>query len=304
MVFIEKKKKKGRIYLYLSIRAKINGKVRRVWQKYIGPEESFMEKAAKMKLQLDNQYTIKNLHYGLPVALYQMAQRLKLVEIIDQLIPKRNQGLSVGEYLLIATLNRCVYPMSKSRLADWFQKTYLKELFGPTGSTESTGTYLDARAYVNHFDYLTQEAIEEIEFQLNKQLLQEFDIKMDQLFYDPTNFFTYINPKDSKDQTLPRHGKSKEGKYTLNLIGLSLVCSGDGSIPLMHQVYAGNVQDATHFKTQHQNILHRIEELGLNHSELTLVFDKGNISKEAFEGIDASNIKYICSVRPSSHKDL
>jgi len=294
MVFLVKKKIKGKIYLYLTHKARINGKVKTVWQKYLGPEDNF-EKLGD-NIDTTKRYYHPQIHdFGLPVALMKIAKRINFVDIIDRQVAKRSQGLSVGEYLLISTINRCAKPTSKTQIRKWFDTTYLKSMF------PKIDTYLDSNAYTNHFEYLNDDVIRKIEEEFHKMLVSEFNIKMENLFYDPTNFYTFINPKK---QELPRHGNSKEGRYTLNLINLSLFCVQDGGIPIMHQTYPGNIQDATHFKTEFPRFTQRMVELGIDISNLTLIFDKGNLSEEAFKDIESSNIGFICSIRPSTRKDL
>ena len=52
--------------------------------------------------------------FGATAALWDMAGRLRVVETIDQYAPKRRQGATVGEYILLATINRVVDPKSKA----------------------------------------------------------------------------------------------------------------------------------------------------------------------------------------------
>ncbi|MHA1300264.1 MAG: IS1634 family transposase [Candidatus Helarchaeota archaeon] len=295
MVFIERKTKKGKTVLYLTHKARINGKSKRVLHIYLGPEERFLKHAENIKLELKPDFEIATYDFGMPVVLMKLAERLDLINIINKCTPKRQQGLSVGEYILIATLNRCIKPRSKKQIKKWFYSTYLQRKF------PKIETYLDSMAYTNHFQYLTEESIDKIEEKINSTLLTEFKVSMDQLLYDPTNFFTFINPKE---QALPRHGKSKEGRNTLNLVSLSIFCTRDGGVPVMHHVYPGGVHDAKHFKTEYPKFLARLQKLGISTAEITLVFDKGNISEEVFQIINSSRINWIVSVRPSSHKDL
>lgn len=297
MVYLERKKIKGKYYLYLVISTKINGKTKRVWQKYLGSEEKFKDKAKQMKIKLDNNYDLKTKEFGMEYTLFKIAQKLNFEQTIDDNVSKRDQGLSVGKYMLIATLNRCTAPTSKKSIKSWFDRSILKDLLPPID------TYLNSNAYLNHFRYLTPEIIDKIQMQLNLRIIHEFAVKMEYLFYDPTNFYTYINPKH-ENQSLARHGNSKEGRYVLNLISLSVVCTQDGGLPILHQTYPGNEQDAAHFKKQHIRILDHINKYGLNPSEITLIFDKGNISEKPIQKLFEENIKFVCSVRPSSHKDL
>ena len=72
----------------------------------------------------------------------------------------------------------------------------------------------------------------------------------------------------------------------------------------MHETYAGNVQDAKEFKEVPQRIADRLLALGRDPERITLVFDKGNHSKEAFAAIDEIGLGFIASRKSSSHKDL
>ena len=297
MVYLERKKISGKIYYYLVISTKIKGKTKRVWQKYLGPEDKFKEKAERLMIKFDDDYEFKTKSFGMEYALFKIAQKLNFEQIIDDNVSKRDQGLTVGQYMLIASLNRCINPTSKRSLKSWLDGSILK------GVIPSIDTYLNANAYLNHFQYLTLEIIDKIQMQINLTLINEFDVKMKHLFYDPTNFYTYINPKQA-NQTLARHGKSKEGRFVLNLIGLSVLCTQDGGLPILHQTYPGNEQDAAHFKKQHIRIINHIHKYGLTPSEITLVFDKGNISENSIQKLNNEKMKFVCSVRPSTLKDL
>ena len=63
--------------------------------------------------------------FGATAALWDMAGKLHLVETIDRHAPKRRQGASVGEYMLLATINRVVNPKSKREVI-YNSKTYKK----------------------------------------------------------------------------------------------------------------------------------------------------------------------------------
>lgn len=293
MTFLIKKKIKGNIYLYLAKNARIEGKTRRIWEKYIGPEKRINEQT---ELLIDPDPSITTFDFGLPIALMGLIKQLGLVEIINECTSKRSQGLSVGHYITLAAINRCVKPTSKAKLRNWFEHTALFKEF------PSIDTYLDSMAYTNHFKYLTPEVIENIETHVNKRLIEEFKVSMNTLFYDPTNFFTYINPKEGVE--LPKHGHSKENRFTLNLVGLTLFCTKDGGLPVLHEVYPGNVQDAKLFKEQVSRLLERLTRMGIDPREVCLVFDKGNLSQEAFDQINDTGIRFVCSIRPSTQKEF
>jgi transposase len=133
--------------------------------------------------------------------------------------------------------------------------------------------------------------------------MERFDVSFNDLLFDPTNFFTYINPK-KPNQTIPRHGYSKEGRHTLNLVNFSLFCALDGGIPFLHLIYPGNVNDSSHFKGALKKLEARVKQLGISPSKVTLTFDKGNLSKDAFKVIDEEGFEFIASIRPSAQKDI
>lgn len=294
MVRLDKRKKKGHVYLYLEERAWIDGKSKRLWQVYLGPERRFKD-LSKITLKVDIE--TETIEFGLIAALLMIAKKLGVVEVINKCTNKRDQGLSVGEHVLFAAINRCVEPVSKSHLKEWLETTMLKKIYPKFGSA------LDSRSYWTHYRYLDDEIVECIGDELNRVLIREFDVDFRNLLYDPTNFFTYINPKRA-NQALPRHGHSKEGHRTLNIVNFSLFCALDGGIPLLHLIYPGNVHDAKHFKNALESLKRRLNGLKVPPTAITLTFDKGNLSDDAFRFIDEEGLDYIASIRPSTRKEL
>jgi len=294
MVRLDKRKKKGHVYLYLEERAWIDGKSKRLWQRYLGPEHKFKELS---KIALKTDIETETIEFGLIAGLLLMAKKLGVVDIINNFTNKREQGLSVGEHVLFAVINRCVEPVSKSHLKEWLDSTVLRKIYPKIGSA------LDSRSYWTHFRYLKGGSVESIGDEINRMLIRKFNVDFSNLLYDPTNFFTYINPK-KPNQTLPRHGHCKEGRFTLNIVNFSLFCSLDGGIPLLHLIYPGNVQDAKSFKSALERLKRRLTQIGVLATNVTLTFDKGNLSKGAFEFIDEVKFDYIASIRPSTRKVL
>ncbi len=293
MVSLTKKTIKGNTYLYLRQNKWVDGKSKCVMQLYLGAEEDLKRTG---ELRFTHAPEINTYDFGLPCALHQILQRLDLVRIIDESVPKRNQGISVGQYMAIAILNRCIQPCSKEKIRQWYEMGYLPNLV-PTSDF-----YMDADAYSNHFAYFDESIIETIETKLMAKVQQEFGVQWNHLMFDPTNFYTYINPDE--DAILPQHGHSKENRVTLNLIGLSLVTSADGGIPLLSHVYPGNQQDAALFRTELPHLKARLETLNIDPEKLMLIFDKGNLSEDAFQILNEMHLPFLCSIRPSTVKEF
>ena len=298
MVHLTRKKKKGHYYLYLEESIWINGKSQRAWQKYLGPEDMLKDiKFNSLLTNHANKVELQVIEFGISAALWQIAEEINLAGIIDANTgKKRKQNLSLGDYITIAAINRCVAPCSKSKLKRWFEKDWLSTRY------DIDPKVLNAQTYWNHFQYLSKEVLAQIELALGQFVVGKYDLDLDSLFYDPTNFFTFS--KGSEESKLLQFGHSKENQNGCRLVNYSLLCARESGVPLMHETYAGNVQDADEFKQVPQRIADRLIALGRDPERITLVFDKGNHSKEAFAAIDKIGLGFIASRRNSTHKDL
>ncbi|MHA1150709.1 MAG: IS1634 family transposase [Promethearchaeota archaeon] len=67
----------------------------------------------------------------------------------------------------------------------------------------------------------------------------------------------------------------------------------------MHETYEGNIPDVTHFKQVLVLMERRFKAIGLELPEVTLVFDKGNNSPDAYKFLDSKGIHFVSSIRPS-----
>ncbi len=298
MVYLTRKKKSGKYYLYLEQSAWINGRSRRLWQKYLGSEDRLkdLDFNSFLTKHLDK-IEVQTIEFGGSAALWQIAEEINLAGIIDDQTGKeRKQNLSLGEYITIAAINRCIAPCSKSKLKRWYDKDWLSTRYNVDSKV------LNAQTYWNHFQYLSKEILAQIELALGKSVVDKYDLDLDSLFYDPTNFFTFS--KGDEGSGLLQFGKSKENRNGCRLVNYSLLCARESGIPLMHETYAGNIQDAKEFKQVPQRIADRLLALSRNPKRITLVFDKGNHSKEAFAAIDEVGLGFIASRRNSSHKEL
>src|ERR1019366_417580 len=120
---------------------------------------------------------------------------------------------------------------------------------------------------------------------------------------DMTNFATYI---DSANGAAPiaQRGHAKQKRRDLRLVGLGLVVSVDGGIPLVSHAYAGDRPDVTQFPHLVDQLAARFAALGEDGGDLTLVFDAGQNSADNQELIDSSAFHFVGSLPPSDHPDL
>ncbi len=117
-----------------------------------------------------------------------MAQTLDLVATIDRHVPKHGaQGPSVGQYLLLAALNRCLAPTSKASIAHWYSKTALRR-FLPI-----TPNQLSSQRFWDNMERVSAEQIAAIEQDLAQTAVTRFGLDLRCLVFDATNFFNFLD---------------------------------------------------------------------------------------------------------------
>jgi transposase len=288
---------RGRTYYYARECQRINGKPTIVRTVYLGAADDLIAAVLQQQhAQVPRPHAVTIASFGDVVALYDLAQDIGLVDLLDRHLPKRDQGLSVGQYLLLAALNRAAQPTSKLQFADWYRQTTLPRLL------PATANQLSSQAFWNHFDFVAEQDIEAIERELSQRLIERFQLSLRTLTYDGTNFFTFIDTRTPAK--LPQRGHNKQKRNDLRQVSLGMLVSTDFHVPLFHKVYAGNVPDCTIFQTVTEELRVRYRELARNCEHITLIFDKGNNSEEAFATLDTSDFHFIGSLVPCHHADL
>ncbi len=294
MASIIKKKIRGHTYYYAVQCQRVDGHPRIVWQKYLGKAEEIIR---KLEGQPHHQpVSAQVFEFGALAALWTLAQRLQVVECINAHVTKREQGVSVGEYLVLAALNRCVAPTSKRRLAPWFENTCLRRWMAVKPAQ------LTSQRFWTHMDYVTEEAIRAIEQDLTQRLVQEFKVDLRCLVYDTTNFVSFLDSATASE--LAQRGHSKVKRHDLKQIGLALVVSTDFHLPLFHETYPGQRTDTVEFASVTEDLVARYQALAQHCVDVTLVYDKGNSSKENQARIEKSPFHFIASLSLAGHDDL
>ncbi len=279
---IIRKKIKGGTYYYYVESKRVDGKPKLVNQKYLGNAESLRNKCT-FSLQENALYS-DIAAFGDITLFFDLAQRLDIIGTINQIVPKRKQGVSVGEYILTAALNRAVNPTSKNGLKEWYADTCLPLVTGHRPSDFS------AQNFWNNTD-IASESLCAIEEAIVAKVVEEYKLDTSRLIYDATNFFTYMNTNN--ESKLAQRGHSKEKRNDLKIIGASLMVTPDHNIPLFHETYPGNRPDAEQFSETLKQLSERHTRVLGRVPDVTIVFDRGNNSFE--------NIKFIECMEPRPH---
>jgi len=293
---IEKRRADGRTYYYLVESARVDGKPRIVSQQYLG---SAAEVAAKLAgASAGTPVRSQHKRFGDLAAVWSILRRLGVAEVIDAVVPRRGDaGATVGTYMELATANRLVEPCSKLAFADWWATTA-----GPRWVRISEAA-LDHRRFWEAMDRLGETDLAAIEAELGRRMVTEFDLDLSGLVLDMTNFATFI---DTANEAAPiaQRGKAKQKRVDLRLVGLALVVTRDGGVPLLSHAYPGDRPDVTQFSTVIETLLARYRDLCSGVSSLTVVYDAGQNSTDNHDVVEESGLGFVGSLPPSDHPDL
>ncbi len=296
MASIISKKIGGHTYYYLAESARVGGKPRIVSQRYLGKAADIEAAIAGATAMPDR---TRHLAFGDVAGVWGMLERLGVAETIDEVVgPRRGDaGASVGTYIALAVANRVVDPCSKRGFSEWWRTTAGDRLVSLPQAA------LDHRRFWEAMDAISEEDLKEIERRIVTTMVEVFGVDLSGLVLDMTNFATYIDSANDR-APIAQRGHAKQKRTDLRIVGLGLVVSVDGGIPLLSHAYPGNRPDVTQFPAMVEELVARFGALGDGADELTLVFDAGQNSEDNAELLEVSPLHFVGSLPPSDHPDL
>ena len=122
-----------------------------------------------------------------------------------------------------------------------------------------------------------------------------------------TNFATFIDTGNGR-APIAQRGKAKQKRSDLRLVGLGLVVTRDGGIPLTWHAYPGDRPDVTQFPAMIKALRGQYEAItaacGQQPADMTVVFYAGQNSEDNFAFLAGTGLHYIGSVPASDCPDL
>lgn len=293
MVYQFKKKVKGKYYIFLGQNKKINGRSVRVWSKSLGPLEKFQE-----NIRVPPEKAPKNvsvLEFGGPFAFFALAKKLGLADIINQHVSKRKETVSVGEYILLIVINRCLDPCSKRAIQEWYKLTALPRVLKIPEDIVRSDNLCRQMDLVLPVERQVQDDI-------CRALIAQEKLDLSCLFYDATNQYLFVD--EHNDQSLAQRGANKAKRFDLRQINIALLVSRDGGIPLLHDTYAGNIHDAPQFRKIIDMLVERFVLFAKQCRDITIIFDKGNNSATNLQEMAKTPYHFVGSLKPYDFKEL
>ncbi|MPZ83968.1 MAG: IS1634 family transposase [Actinophytocola sp.] len=290
------KRQGNQTYYYLVESARVDGKPRIVSQQYLGSAAEVMAKLSGAS----SGEPVRSQHkaFGDLAAVWGMLERLDVIGVIDEAVPRRpHAGATVGTYLALATVNRIVAPCSKLGFVDWWNTTA-----GPRWMKIAPSA-LDHRRFWDAMDRLGINELQAVEAELGRRMVTEFGLDLSALVLDMTNFATFIDSANDR-APIAQRGKAKQKRTDLRLVGVALVVTRDGGVPLLSHAYPGNRPDVTQFTSVIDEFLTRYRDLTEHVEDLTLIYDAGQNSTTNHGQVETTGIGFVGSLPPSDHPGL
>lgn len=169
-------------------------------------------------------------------ALVWVAEQLDLIAHIDRVCGDlgAKNGPSVGELVVAVAIQRACAPGPKRDLSDFLDASVPRVSCLP-------GSAFSGQAFHRLAQQVTDRQLELIQVAVAKAAVTRFVLSTDVLAFDTTNFDTHIATVTHSE--LARRGHAKSKRSDLRVVGLGLLVSETGHVPLLHRTYAGNGSD-------------------------------------------------------------
>ena len=290
--------KKNKPYLYGVRSARVEGKPRMVEQISLGPRERVLE-------QLRTQGAVAPPHgaapplrtgqtreFGASTRFYALAQDLGRIDLINAHVPpapaRRRTSLSVGHSLVLAAINRIIWPTSKRAFAECYEGTVLARLV-PAAAEE-----LSSQRCWDHLHRFEAHHFAPIQRELLTRIRERFPLGEQCFVSDTTNYSTFL-PTCNRRPSLPQRGRTTQKRPDLRQPSLALVVDEERGLPLYSRCSEGNVTAVVALGASLSGMSHQ----GLRPqapARLTFVLDKGTVSFANFQALHTAQFSFLAAV--------
>lgn len=169
-------------------------------------------------------------------ALIWVAEQLDLVAHIDRACAGLGAegGPSVGELAVAVAIQRACAPGPKRELGEFLDSSLPRLSCLP-------GSAFSGQAFHRVARQVTESQLEQAQVAVAKAAVARFELSADVLAFDTTNFDTHIDTQTPGE--LARRGHAKSKRKDLRVVGLGVLVSETGHVPLLYRTYPGNGSD-------------------------------------------------------------
>lgn len=219
---------------------------------------------------------VDNLQYLDIAVLHEIWKEWRLPEMLEEVLPKGEEGVSPAKVITALTLQRCVAPGSKLSATQWFPRTALPELLD-VAAAQFNNTRL--HRVLDDLDSATPALMAK----LPRRYLENERV-FATLFLDVTDtWFVGDGPE------LAQFGKTKEGLIKRK-IGIVLLCNEHG-FPLRWSVIAGTTPDSKSMSAMIESVA-RLDWIG----DAPLVCDRAMGKTAQIRMLAASGVRFLTAL--------
>jgi transposase len=201
---------------------------------------------------------------------------------------RRRPSLSVGHSLVLAAINRIIWPQSKRAFAEWYEGTGLARLVPAAAEALSSQRFWDPMPLFEAHHCAP------IQRELLTRMRERFPLGEQCFVYDTTNSYTCIHPFNRRP-SLPQRGRHKQKRDDLRQLSLALVVAEERGLPLSSRCYEGTVTDVVALGASLSGMIHQ----GLRPqapARLPFVLDKGNVSFANCKALHTAPFSFLAAV--------
>lgn len=232
-------------------------------------------------------------------ALVWVAEQLDLIAHIDAACGKlgAKAGPSVGELAVAVAIQRACAPGPKRDLGEFLEANVPRVSCLP-------GAAFTGQVFHRVAQQVSEEALEAAQVAIARAAVNRFELSTDVLAFDTTNFDTHIATLSAGE--LARRGHAKSKRRDLRVVGLGVLVSETGHVPLLYRSYPGNGSDQSVLEGCLNGLrqLHEALDEGEGRSrpaQRTLVRDGGFWAAQLELDLDSAGYGSLISL-PLGHK--
>lgn len=230
-------------------------------------------------------------------ALIWVAEQLDLIGHIDRACGNvgAKNGPSVGELAVAVAIQRACSPGPKRDLMEFLDESVPRLSCLP-------GSAFSGQAYHRVAQQVSDQQLEQAQIAIAKAAVSRFELSADVLAFDTTNFDTHIATVTPGE--LARRGHAKSKRRDLRVVGLGVLVSETGHVPLLYRTYSGNSSDQAVLTDCLEGLRALHESLdegeGRQRAQRTLVRDGGFWSPQLELDLDVAGYYSLISL-PLGH---
>jgi transposase len=264
MSFIRKIRRGGKVYLAEVENQWVDGKVVQKHIRYVGREADGQTVLTGSPSHIE----VSDVKvYGPLLVLNHIADEIGLPSLLGK----------HGKEILSMVFAHCLDYKSINQMERWYSRTDLSFLLDLENVTE--------RRLLDGLDYLETAGGHDLQQKIFSQTCARHKLKVTGVVYDVTNTYLY-----GKNCSLGKYGHDKEGAKGRPLIQIGLAVTQAEGIPICHQTFNGNINDA---KTL-QDFITYLGDYQIH--EGLLVYDRGIASASNIRDTKALKWKTLCGL--------